>query len=197
MTFQLPQLSYTYSALEPHLDAKTMEIHHSKHHASYTSNLNNAVAETGLENLLIEELLVKGFEIPAIRNNGGGFYNHNFFWEVMSPYGGGEPNGKLLHLINSSFGSFKDFKTQFIKSAISRFGSGWVWLCEKQDKLEICSTANQDNPLMPNIGCSGKPILCLDVWEHAYYLNYQNRRADYISAFFNIINWQTVSSKLV
>lgn len=195
MAFELPKLQYAYNALEPYIDAKTMEIHHSKHHQAYTTNLNNAIAGTELENLSIEEVLVKGFDIPAVRNNGGGFYNHNLFWEILSPTKT-EPSNELLQQINDSFGTYENFKVEFTKSATTRFGSGWAWLCVKDGKLEICSTANQDNPLMPNIGCSGFPVLGLDVWEHAYYLNYQNRRPDYIEAFFNVINWQVVEKKL-
>jgi len=195
MAFELPKLTYEYNALEPFIDAKTMEIHHSKHHQAYTTNLNNAIAGTELENLTIEEILVKGFEIPAIRNNGGGFYNHNLFWEILS-INGGNPKSKVEALINEAFGDYENFKVEFAKVATTRFGSGWAWLCLKDGKLEICSTANQDNPLMPNVGCGGKPILCLDVWEHAYYLNYQNRRPDYIQAFFNIINWERIEGKI-
>ena len=195
MAFELPKLQYEYNALEPYIDAKTMEIHHSKHHQAYTTNLNNAIAGTELEALSIEEILIKGFEIPAVRNNGGGFYNHNLFWEILSPTKS-EPSSEFLQLINDSFGTFENFKSEFTKAATTRFGSGWAWLCFKDGKLEVCSTANQDNPLMPNVGCSGFPILGLDVWEHAYYLNYQNRRPDYIEAFFNLINWQEVEKKL-
>jgi Fe-Mn family superoxide dismutase len=195
MAFELPKLQYEYNALEPYIDAKTMEIHHSKHHQAYTTNLNNAIAGTELEALSIEEILIKGFEIQAVRNNGGGFYNHNLFWEILSPTKS-EPSSEFLQLINDSFGTFENFKSEFTKAATTRFGSGWAWLCFKDGKLEVCSTANQDNPLMPNVGCSGFPILGLDVWEHAYYLNYQNRRPDYIEAFFNLINWQEVEKKL-
>ena len=195
MAFELPKLQYEYNALEPYIDAKTMEIHHSKHHQAYTTNLNNAIAGTELEALSIEEILIKGFEIPAVRNNGGGFLNHNLFWEILSPTKS-EPSSEFLQLINDSFGTFENFKSEFTKAATTRFGSGWAWLCFKDGKLEVCSTANQDNPLMPNVGCSGFPILGLDVWEHAYYLNYQNRRPDYIEAFFNLINWQEVEKKL-
>lgn len=199
MAFQLPKLSYSYDALEPYLDAKTMEIHHLKHHATYTSNLNSAILGKEFENESIENILIKGFDIPKIRNNAGGFYNHNLFWEIISPYGGREPQDKLMDLINFSFGSFQNFKQEFIEAAVSRFGSGWAWLCQKvsNQKLLICSTANQDNPLMPDLDCSGKPILGLDVWEHAYYLKYQNKRLDYIHEFFHLINWNSVSSKLV
>lgn len=194
MSFELPNLPYAYDALEPHIDARTMEIHHSKHHAAYTTNLNNAIAGTDLENLSIEEVMEKGFDIPAVRNNGGGFYNHNLFWEVLSP-NGGKITATMEAAINEAFGSFEAFKELFVKAAITRFGSGWAWLCVKDGKLEVCSTPNQDNPLMPNVGCSGFPILGLDVWEHAYYLNYQNRRPDYIQAFFNVINWEVVEAR--
>ncbi|MFV0304902.1 MAG: superoxide dismutase [Moheibacter sp.] len=193
MAFELPQLPYASDALEPHIDTKTMEIHHGKHHAGYTNNLNNAIAGTDLEGLSIEEILVKGFDKPAVRNNGGGFYNHSLFWQIMSPNGGGEPTGELATAINDAFGSFEGFKDAFAKAAATRFGSGWAWLVVANGKLTVCSTANQDNPLMPGIGCEGKPILGLDVWEHAYYLNYQNRRPDYINAFFNVVNWNKVA----
>ena len=195
MSFQLPKLPYAYDALEPYIDARTMEIHHSKHHLGYTNNLNNAISGTDLEGKTIEEILDSlDMNNGAVRNNGGGFYNHSLFWEVMSPNGGGEPNGALLDAINSAFGSFASFKDAFSKAAATRFGSGWAWLCvHKGGTLEVCSTANQDNPLMKSMGCEGFPILGLDVWEHAYYLNYQNRRPDYINAFFNLINWDKVS----
>lgn len=192
MSFNLPTLPYAYDALEPHFDARTMEIHHSKHHQAYTTNLNNAIAGTDLENASIEEILVKGKSIPAVRNNGGGFWNHSLFWEILSPNGGGEPTGELGDAITATFGSFDAFKDEFSKAAATRFGSGWAWLCVENGKLVVCSTANQDNPLMGE-GCNGTPILGLDVWEHAYYLNYQNRRPDYIGAFFNIINWTKVA----
>jgi Fe-Mn family superoxide dismutase len=194
MSFELPNLPYAYDALEPHIDARTMEIHHSKHHAAYTTNLNNAIAGSDLENLSIEEVMVKGFENAAIRNNGGGFYNHNLFWELLSP-NGGKVTSTMEAAINEAFGSFDAFKDLFVKAAMTRFGSGWAWLCVKDGKLEVCSTPNQDNPLMPGVGCSGFPILGLDVWEHAYYLNYQNRRPDYIQAFFNVINWEVVEAR--
>jgi Fe-Mn family superoxide dismutase len=194
MSFELPNLPFSYDALEPHIDARTMEIHHSKHHAAYTTNLNNAIAGTDLENLSIEEVMVKGFDIPAVRNNGGGFYNHNLFWELLSPTGG-KITPIMEAAINEAFGSFEAFKDLFVKAAMTRFGSGWAWLCVKDGKLEVCSTPNQDNPLMPSVGCSGFPILGLDVWEHAYYLNYQNRRPDYIQAFFNVINWEVVEAR--
>jgi len=194
MSFELPKLPYAYDALEPHIDARTMEIHHGKHHAAYTTNLNAAIAGTDLEGKTIEELMKLCKDKPAVRNNGGGFYNHNLFWEVMSPNGGGNPSGALAEAINAAFGSFESFKDAFAKAAATRFGSGWAWLCVTNGKLEVCSTPNQDNPLMDE-GCGGTPILGLDVWEHAYYLNYQNRRPDYINAFFNVINWEEVSKR--
>ncbi|MFK8266193.1 superoxide dismutase [Capnocytophaga cynodegmi] len=195
MSFTLPKLSYAYDALEPHIDARTMEIHHTKHHNAYTTNLNTAITGTNLEGKTIEEILENlDMSNGAVRNNGGGFYNHNLFWEVMSPNGGGKPTGDLAKAIDEKFGSFDAFKEEFAKAAATRFGSGWAWLCvHKGGKLEVCSTPNQDNPLMPDTGCGGKPILGLDVWEHAYYLNYQNRRPDYIQAFFNVINWEKVA----
>jgi len=194
MSFELPQLSYAYDALEPHIDARTMEIHHSKHHQGYTNNLNNAIAGSDLEGKSILEILQNCSNNPAVRNNGGGYWNHGLFWEIMSPNGGGEPSGALADAINSSFGSFDAFKEAFSKAAATRFGSGWAWLCVKEGGLEVCSTPNQDNPLMGE-GCGGTPILGLDVWEHAYYLNYQNRRPDYINAFFNVVDWNKVSDK--
>jgi Fe-Mn family superoxide dismutase len=193
MAFELPDLPYAFDALEPHIDAKTMEIHHDKHHAAYTSKLNGAVEGTDMAGKSIEELMANHIDNGAVRNNGGGFYNHNLFWEVMSPNGGGNPSGDLAAAIDDAFGSFDNFKTEFSNAAATRFGSGWAWLCVNGGKLEVCSTANQDNPLMPGVGCSGTPILGLDVWEHAYYLNYQNRRPDYIGAFFNVINWDKVA----
>ncbi len=197
MAFELLALPYAYDALEPHIDARTMEIHHGKHHAGYTNNLNNAIAGTALEGKSIEDIL-DGLDMTngAVRNNGGGFYNHSLFWKVMSPNGGGTPSGELAAAIDATCGSFDKFKDAFAKAAATRFGSGWAWLCvQSGGKVEICSTPNQDNPLMPGIGCGGTPILGLDVWEHAYYLNYQNRRPDYINAFFNVINWEEVSSR--
>lgn len=196
MAFELEKLPYAFDALEPHIDARTMEIHHGKHHAAYTTNLNAAIAGTDLEGKSIEDIL-KNLDMNnmAVRNNGGGFYNHNLFWKVMSPNGGGNPTGPVADAINSAFGSYDAFKEQFSKAAATRFGSGWAWLCVNGGKLEICSTPNQDNPLMPNSGCSGIPILGLDVWEHAYYLNYQNRRPDYIGAFYNVINWDEVNKR--
>ena len=194
MSFELPKLSYAYDALEPHVDARTMEIHHSKHHQGYTNNLNAAIAGTDLEGKSISEILGACADKPAVRNNGGGFYNHTLFWEVMSPNGGGTPSGDLASAIDSAFGSFEGFKDVFSKAAATRFGSGWAWLCVTDGKLEVCSTPNQDNPLM-GVGCGGTPILALDVWEHAYYLNYQNRRPDYIKAFFEVVDWSVVSEK--
>ena len=194
MSFELPKLSYAYNALEPHIDARTMEIHHSKHHQGYTNNLNAAIAGTDLEGKSISEILSACADNPAVRNNGGGFYNHTLFWEVMSPNGGGNPTGSLAAAIDAAFGSFDAFKDTFAKAAATRFGSGWAWLCVNDGALEVCSTANQDNPLM-GVGCSGTPILGLDVWEHAYYLNYQNRRPDYIQAFFELVDWSVVSDK--
>ena len=196
MAFELPKLPYAYDALEPHIDARTMEIHRSKHHNGYTTNLNNAIAGTDLEGKSIDEILVNlDLNNAAVRNNGGGFYNHSLFWSVMSPNGGGLPTGELAAAIDAAFGSFDGFKDAFAKAAATRFGSGWAWLCvHKGGKVEVCSSANQDNPLMPTIGCGGAPILGLDVWEHAYYLNYQNKRPDYIEAFFNVINWNEVTA---
>ena len=195
MAYELPALPYAYDALEPHIDARTMEIHHGKHHAGYTNNLNNAIAGTEMEGKPILELLQHHIDNGAVRNNGGGYFNHDLFWSVMSPDGGGNPTGELGAAINETFGSYEEFKDVFAKAAATRFGSGWAWLCVKDGKLEVCSTANQDNPLMPGMGCEGRPILGLDVWEHAYYLNYQNRRPDYINAFFNVINWDEVSRR--
>jgi len=196
MAFELPSLKYSYDALEPHIDSKTMEIHHGKHHAGYTNNLNNAIKDSDLEGKSIEEILSNlNLDNSAVRNNGGGFYNHCLFWNILSPSGGGEPAGALSDAISNSFGSFDEFKTLFSKAAATRFGSGWAWLCvHPRGKLEICSTANQDNPLMKGVGCGGTPILALDVWEHAYYLNYQNRRPDYIAGFFNVVDWNSVSA---
>ncbi|MGB1348312.1 MAG: superoxide dismutase [Flavobacteriales bacterium] len=195
MAFELPQLPYAYDALEPHIDARTMEIHHSKHHAGYTSKLNAAVEGTELEGKDIETLLRDHSDNGAVRNNGGGFWNHNLFWACMSPNGGGQPSGALGEAIDRDFGSFDAFKDAFAKTAATRFGSGWAWLCVNDGKLEVCSSANQDNPLMPGVGCGGHPILGLDVWEHAYYLNYQNRRPDYINAFFEVVDWNAVGAR--
>ena len=191
MSFELPSLPYAYNALEPHIDARTMEIHHGKHHNGYTTKLNAAISGTALEGKSIDAILADlDMSNGAVRNNGGGFYNHSLFWSVMSPDGGGKPSGELAEAINAAFGSYDGFKEKFSAAAGTRFGSGWAWLCvHKGGKVEICSTPNQDNPLMPGVGCGGNPILGLDVWEHAYYLNYQNRRPDYVSAFFNVINW--------
>ena len=194
MAFELPKLPYAYDALEPHIDAMTMEIHHSKHHNAYTTNLNAAVAGTELEGKSIEEILMACKDKPAVRNNGGGFWNHNLFWEIMAPNAGGLPTGDLAAAIDATFGSFDAFKEEFSKAAATRFGSGWAWLCVVGGKLEVCSTPNQDNPLMGE-GCQGTPILAIDVWEHAYYLKYQNRRPDYVNAFFNVINWDEVSRR--
>lgn len=194
MSFELPQLPYAYDALEPHIDARTMEIHHTKHHNAYTTNLNAAIAGTDLEGLSIENILINlDMKNAAVRNNGGGFYNHNLFWRVMSPTGGGKPTGELADAIDEAFGTFDEFKARFSKAGATQFGSGWAWLCLKEGKLEVCGTPNQDNPLMPGVGCGGTPILGMDVWEHAYYLNYQNRRPDYIEAFFNVVNWTEVA----
>ncbi|KYG82572.1 superoxide dismutase [Roseivirga echinicomitans] len=196
MAFKLPDLPYAFDALEPHVDARTMEIHHDKHHAGYTNNLNAAIEGTEMAGKSIEELLANHTDNAAVRNNGGGYYNHDLFWTVMSPNGGGKPSGDLAAAIDSAFGSFDGFKDTFSKAAATRFGSGWAWLCvHSGGKVEVCSSPNQDNPMMPNVGCGGKPILGLDVWEHAYYLHYQNRRPDYISAFFNVINWDEVTRR--
>ena len=197
MAFELPKLNYAYDALEPHIDARTMEIHHSKHHNGYTTNLNAALAGTSQENDSIESILgTLDMSNAAVRNNGGGFYNHRLFWEIISPNNKGELSGDLKQAIEDSFGSFDGFKTTFSKAAATQFGSGWAWLCvHKGGKVEVCSTPNQDNPLMPGVSCGGTPILGIDVWEHAYYLNYQNRRPDYINAFFSVINWNEVAKK--
>ena len=196
MAFELPQLPYAYDALEPHIDARTMEIHHSKHHNAYITNLNAAIAGTDLEGKSIEDLM-KNLDMNnmAVRNNGGGHYNHTMFWEIMSPIGGGLPTGELATAIDAAFGSFDTFKAEFSKAGATRFGSGWAWLCVKDGKLEVCSTPNQDNPIMPGVACGGQPILGMDVWEHAYYLHYQNRRPDYMEAFFNVINWAEVAKR--
>ena len=194
--FTLPNLPYAYSALEPHIDAQTMEIHHSKHHQAYINNLNAAIEGTPMAGKSIDALITEHADVPAVRNNGGGHWNHSMFWTVMTPNGGGEPEGELSEAISASFGSYEDFKAAFAKAAATRFGSGWAWLCvNKGGRLEVCSTANQDNPLMPGVGCEGTPILGLDVWEHAYYLKYQNRRPDYVGAFFNVVNWAEVSAR--
>ena len=194
MAFELPNLPYAHDALEPHIDAKTMEIHHGKHHAAYVSKVNAAIEGTDMDGKSIEDLCKNHSDNGAVRNNGGGHFNHTLFWSVMSPNGGGEPSGALADAINTAFGSFDKFKDEFSNAAATRFGCGWAWLCKNADgSVEVCSTANQDNPLMPNVGCTGTPILGLDVWEHAYYLNYQNRRPDYINAFFSVIDWDAVS----
>lgn len=199
MAFTLPQLPYAYNALEPHIDARTMEIHYSKHHNAYVTNLNAAIAGTEWENKSIEEIVKNISKLPvAVRNNGGGHWNHTFFWESMAPNAGGAPTGDLSDAINAAFGSFDKFKEEFSKAGATRFGSGWAWLCVNNGKLEVCSTANQDNPLMDiegAKGCGGTPILGVDVWEHAYYLNYQNRRPDYLAAFYNVINWSEVAKR--
>ena len=194
MSFELPKLPYEYDALDPHIDARTMEIHHSKHHQGYTNNLNNAIAGTDMEGKSIEEICATPGLSGAVRNNGGGYYNHCLFWNIMSPNGGGNPTGELADAINSKFGSFDNFKAEFSTAAGTRFGSGWAWLGVNSGELKISSSANQDNPLMDD-QCGCAPILCLDVWEHAYYLNYQNRRPDYIAAFFNVINWEEVNRR--
>ena len=196
MSFKLPELSYDHTSLEPHIDSKTMQIHYGKHHAGYTNKLNTAITGTDLEEKSIEEIL-KSLDMnnSALRNNAGGYYNHCLFWKIMSPNSGDTPKDNLADAIEKSFGSFDKFKSDFSAAAGTRFGSGWAWLCADSDgSLEVCSTANQDNPLMPG-ECGKTPILCLDVWEHAYYLNYQNRRPDYIEAFFNVIDWGVVSEK--
>ena len=197
MSFELPKLKYAYDALEPNIDARTMEIHHSKHHNGYTSKLNAAIQGTPLENESIETILgTLDMSNSGVRNNGGGFYNHSLFWEVMNPQNKGSLSGELRTALREAFGTFEDFKSAFSKAAATQFGSGWAWLCaHKGGKLEVCATPNQDNPLMPGIGCDGAPILGIDVWEHAYYLNYQNRRPDYINAFFNVINWNEVAKR--
>ena len=194
MSFELPKLPYAYDGLEPHIDARTMEIHHSKHHQGYTNNLNNAISGTDMEGKSIEEICATPGLSGAVRNNGGGYYNHCLFWNIMSPNGGGNPSGDLASAIDSTFESFDNFKAEFSTAAGTRFGSGWAWLGVNSGELKISSSANQDNPLMDD-QCGCIPILCLDVWEHAYYLNYQNRRPDYISAFFNVINWEEVSRR--
>nr|WP_319401615.1 superoxide dismutase [uncultured Carboxylicivirga sp.] len=197
MAFELPKLDYAYDALEPHIDARTMEIHHTKHHAAYTNNLNAAIEGTDLAGKSIEDILANiSNQSVAVRNNGGGFYNHNLFWKVMSPNGGGQPTGELAAAIDKAFGSFDQFKEQFSKAAATRFGSGWAWLVKQSNgELVVTSTANQDNPLMDIADVKGTPILGLDVWEHAYYLNYQNKRPDYIGAFYNVINWDEVATR--
>jgi Fe-Mn family superoxide dismutase len=197
MAFQLPELDYAYNALEPNIDARTMEIHHSKHHNGYTTKLNGAVAGTDLEEKSIEDILTNlDMSNGAVRNNGGGFYNHSLFWKVMNPNDKGTLSGELKEAIEAAYGSKEAFMEAFSNAAATQFGSGWAWLCvHKGGKVEVCATPNQDNPLMPGVSCEGTPILGLDVWEHAYYLNYQNRRPDYIDAFFNLINWNEVASR--
>ena len=196
MAFELPNLPYTHDALNPHIDTATMEIHHGKHHAAYIAKLNAAVSGSEMEGKSLEELIKNHTNVAAVRNNGGGHWNHSLFWTVMSPTGGGTPQGALAAAIDDAFGSFEKFKEDFSNAGATQFGSGWAWLCVGNGgKLEVCSTANQDNPLMPGLGCEGLPILGLDVWEHAYYLNYQNRRPDYINAFFNVVNWEEVSGR--
>ena len=197
MAFELPKLPYAYDALEPYIDAKTMEIHHTKHHNAYTTNLNAAIEGTDLAGKTIENILINlDMSNKPLRNNGGGYYNHNLFWTILSPKGGGKPTGELEAAIDKAFGSFDEFKAKFAKAAATQFGSGWAWLCVQEGgKLDICATPNQDNPLMPEVGCGGTPILGLDVWEHAYYLNYQNRRPDYIEAFWNVLNWEEVARR--
>jgi Fe-Mn family superoxide dismutase len=197
MAFELPKLGYEYNALEPHIDAKTMEIHHSKHHQAYVTNLNNALVGTEWEGKSLEELMKNISKIsPAVRNNGGGHFNHSLFWTVIKPNGGGNPTGAIAEVIDKTFGSYDKMKEEFTKAATTRFGSGWAWLCVKADKsICICSSPNQDNPTMDISECPGTPILGLDVWEHAYYLHYQNRRPDYIAAFYNLINWDEVNKR--
>ena len=195
MSFELPKLPYANNALEPHIDAKTMEIHHDKHHQAYVTNLNKAIEGTDAEKLSIEDICKNISKYPiAVRNNGGGHYNHSLFWQIMAPNAGGMPTGDLAKAIETDLGGFEKFKTDFSNAGATRFGSGWAWLCVKTDKsLCICSSPNQDNPLMDISECPGTPVLGLDVWEHAYYLHYQNRRPDYIASFYNLINWNEVN----
>jgi Fe-Mn family superoxide dismutase len=197
MAFTLPALPYAHEALEPHFDTMTMQIHHGKHHQAYVDNLNKALAGTEHESKTLEELMTVMSSLPmAVRNNGGGHYNHSLFWEILSPNGGGQPTGKLAEAIEYQLGGLEKMKADFANAGMTRFGSGWAWLCVKADKtLCICSTPNQDNPLMDMAECPGKPIMGMDVWEHAYYLHYQNRRADYIGAFWNVVNWDEVSKR--
>jgi Fe-Mn family superoxide dismutase len=196
MAFKLPDLAYAYDALEPYIDTRTMEIHHSKHHSAYTNNLNAAVSGTAMENLSIDELIKNVSKYPvAVRNNGGGYFNHTLFWKLMKPKGGGQPTGALLEAIKKSFGSFDDFRKQFTSAAATRFGSGWAWLVKTPSGLVVTSTPNQDNPLMDLAEVKGVPVLTIDVWEHAYYLKYQNRRPEYIEAFWNVINWDFASEQ--
>jgi Fe-Mn family superoxide dismutase len=197
MAFEIPKLTYDYVALEPHIDARTMEIHYTKHHQAYVTNLNNALAGGEWENKGIEEILANISKLPAaVRNNGGGHYNHSLYWQWMSPKGGGAPAGKLLDALNSTFGSFDKFKELFSTAGMTRFGSGWAWLVKTGDGLKITSTPNQDNPLMDIAEVKGTPLLGVDVWEHAYYLKYQNRRNEYLAAFWNVVNWEAVAAKL-
>lgn len=197
MAFELPKLGYDYTALEPHIDARTMEIHHTKHHQAYITNLNNALAGGEWEKKSIEEILANVSKLPvAVRNNGGGHYNHSLFWQVMSPNAGGSPSGELLDALNRSFGSFDKFKELYTAAAMTRFGSGWAWLVKSGSELKILSTPNQDNPLMDIADVKGTPVLGVDVWEHAYYLKYQNRRNEYLAAFWNIVNWSDVAKRL-
>ncbi len=198
MAFELPKLPYAYTALEPHIDAKTMEIHHTKHHQAYVTNLNNAIAGSDTEKMSIEQICAGISKLPmAVRNNGGGHFNHSLFWTILAPNAGGVPTGEVAAAIDAAFGNFETFKTQFAAAGATRFGSGWAWLIVGADKkLAICSTPNQDNPLMDIAEVKGTPILALDVWEHAYYLNYQNRRPDYIAAFWNLVNWDEVARRL-
>jgi Fe-Mn family superoxide dismutase len=197
MAFELPQLPYAYDALEPYIDARTMEIHHTKHHNAYITNVNAAIAGTDMEGKTIENILINlDMKNMPVRNNGGGLYNHNLYWTVMTPNGGGLPTGDVLAAIEAAFGTFEEFKASFSKAGATQFGSGWAWLCvHKGGKVDVCGTPNQDNPLMPGVGCGGTPILGMDVWEHAYYLHYQNRRPDYIEAFFSVINWTEVARR--
>lgn len=195
MAFELPKLNYGYNALEPHIDARTMEIHYTKHHQAYITNLNNAVNGNEMEKLSLEQLLANVSKYPAaVRNNGGGHYNHCLYWDIMAPGAGGSPQGEIAAAIEKELGGFEKFKADFVQAGATRFGSGWAWLCVKADgKLCVCSSPNQDNPLMDVSECKGRPVLGMDVWEHAYYLNYQNRRPDYMNAFFNVINWKRVN----
>ncbi|MCK9325651.1 MAG: superoxide dismutase [Bacteroidales bacterium] len=196
MSFKLPELPYAYDALEPYIDARTMEVHHTKHHAAYTNNFNNAIAGTEAENKSVEEIFAEVSKYPAgVRNNGGGYYNHNLYWTILSPKGGGRPSGELLKAIERDFGSFEAFREKFSTAAATRFGSGWAWLTVADGKLTVSSSANQDSPLMDISEVKGTPILNIDVWEHAYYLNYQNRRPDYIEAFWSLVNWDEVARR--
>ena len=194
MSFELPELGYGYDELEPHLDALTMEIHHSKHHAGYTANLNAAIEGTDMAELSIEELITEHFDNAAVRNNGGGFWNHSLFWKIMSPNGGGSPQGDIARAIDESFGSFESMKEEFSKAAMTRFGSGWAWLCSTNGDLCICSTANQDNPLMTG---EGIPILGIDLWEHAYYKKFGPARADYVNSWWNVVDWDEVNANFL